>query len=169
MKQLTELQMNDNKRGHGCPYRIWHWHDGGPDFLCGIEGEHNLTCCRNSYDSYFHEAENCPEYLAKMNTEKKCPYSNELVVGKGCPPCFGVRGEQCIDSDNLCVHCQEACDKPLFEFTAYQRECLAAFAKDIINHFDASMDFTDKLFIGGVEDYIDDLEVLWGEVNEECC
>ena len=36
----------------GCPYRKWHWHDGGPDHVCTKDGLQN-TSCKDSYSDWY--------------------------------------------------------------------------------------------------------------------
>ena len=36
----------------GCPYKKWHWHDGGPDHACTKDGLQN-TSCKDSYSDWY--------------------------------------------------------------------------------------------------------------------
>lgn len=48
----------------------------------------------------------------KANAIKKlrCPIYNKIIVGRGCPPCFGIKNgnDEC---DNKCIECKKEVDK----------------------------------------------------------
>jgi len=46
------------KRESGCPFRKWHWNNGGPDYKCTINNQKNVSC-EDHYSDYYYDADKC--------------------------------------------------------------------------------------------------------------